>query len=887
MVRLFSVILFLILFQSAAGQVAPTTTENVECNCRKVLAAAKLAEDKPADFPGGGAIAFQKLYNTAYPANTLFSFEDVKNKCCELFNTGNTPPKDCPKAFEIGQPFTTAARQEIANQLGNNNITDALSDINCTPDQEVPCMKDLDTCGCNKLQTEYSLWMAHPVYKPTGTAPVTFEVFLKISTGVTVSNATELKDKCFELFMKGVAKDKNGAAVRGYIPGNSNSWWSKSAQSNLKQEVQDKKISDHMIIPSDWSCDPSCTEPLPPCNKSLSPCMLKIVFSSFIANEWFRKISGQARYQAMGVGSFSDIEEYMGTVLEWTDQYDTYLSNNTTPTDPTDAARVAMLRLLYDQLHGYYLENTCPEDRVSPVTLEFLMKKMLGCGNGNVIVENPCTVSMTCADFGVVLQTLLTNHTWPGFSGASYSNGGDYAVEFEYWYYSYLAKKANNTHTQAEDDWADAVLNQLNAAYNSCYPTTMLEMKDFIKRIWNCRPLPRPAGSQASPCPTCYAANTEWLEALQTFINDVNKKSVPDGLTDYSFYLKPNVGLQSAYYLTSFYNSILYQNGTDEENLTWNLNDNYQGGKLMPGMRTLIKDNNGFKFDMSLDWPTEEARWNFNYIQNFINVRPIKTKDCGQPKYFYVDVVYEIPQDYKDLYPNNYCPNAKSNPMLTANDVCYDTITLIGKIWESTNGLTVSKQVPCLGANKLSNSPIAKLEIKTEDPTEEDTNVLIMQFANRATILHHTRFFLRDSSVGDSIFWYVDAVKQLNPNAFHYIANCATVLTKMKEFKRVVSYTQGYESVLEIRFLRGYSKYAIGDSTYVSDMCYFYSRSEEIIAQNKPYLLYELVAAASYCKGLEESYRIIDMLNERISNDEKFHRSEFKIDANNKIVFLK
>ncbi|MCC7298688.1 MAG: hypothetical protein IT244_10180 [Bacteroidia bacterium] len=167
---------------------------------------------------------------------------------------------------------------------------------------------------------------------------------------------------------------------------------------------------------------------------------------------------------------------------------------------------------------------------------------------------------------------------------------------------------------------------------------------------------------------------------------------------------------------------------------------------------------------------------------------------------------------------------------------------------------------------------------------QEDTNALVMQYANRATILHHTRFFYRDSSVKDSIFWYVDAVKQLNPSAFHHIANCASVLTKMKEFKRVVSYTQGYDSVLEILFLGGYSKYAIGDSTYVKDMCYFCSRSEEIIAQNKTYLWRQLVAATSYCKDLEESYRIIDKLNERISNDQKFQRSEFKIDANDKIV---
>jgi hypothetical protein len=329
-----------------------------------------------------------------------------------------------------------------------------------------------------------------------------------------------------------------------------------------------------------------------------------------------------------------------------------------------------------------------------------------------------------------------------------------------------LAKKANNTHTQAEDDWADAVLNQLNAEYNSCYPTTMLEMKDFIKRIWNCRPLPRPLGSQASPCPTCYAANTEWLEALQTFINDVNKKPDPDRLTDYQYFLKQTSGGPN-YLLSSFYNSILYQNGTDEENLTWNLNENYQGGKLMPGMRTLIKDNNGFKLDMSLDWPTEEARWNFNYIQNFINIRPIKTKGCGQPKYFYVDVVYEIPQDYKDLYPNNYCPNYYN--AIFNQYYCYDTVTIIGKIWESTNGLTVSKQVPCLGCNKLCNRPIATLAIKTEDPCEEDKKVAIYNATIRynAHILARAAYF--DSMYRNTCFGAQDRLEaEYELNQYHY-----------------------------------------------------------------------------------------------------------------------
>jgi hypothetical protein len=81
------VVLLGILFSfylTSLGQGSITTTENVECNCRKVLAAAKLAEDKPADFPGGGAIAFQKLYNTIPLQKIVLKHLKLANRLAQL-----------------------------------------------------------------------------------------------------------------------------------------------------------------------------------------------------------------------------------------------------------------------------------------------------------------------------------------------------------------------------------------------------------------------------------------------------------------------------------------------------------------------------------------------------------------------------------------------------------------------------------------------------------------------------------------------------------------------------------------------------------------------------------------------------------------------------------
>lgn len=739
---------------------------DVECNCRKILSAAKLAEDplRVGQFPGGGMQAYNSMYSPAFPSGGP-TFDQLKTKCCELFNAGQTPPINCPGGYEIGQPFSQNARNEIQNQINQGNITEInymSADMPCTPEPEEECMRDLDTCGCNKLQSEYALWMAHPVYKPTGTSPVSFEVFLLKNTGVTITNATELRDKCVTIFMKGVAKDKNGNAVRGYVPGVSSSWWSKSAQSNLKQEVEDNKISGKMRIPKSWSCDPDCNDETP-CTKFVKPCDLKDIFRWFVLQNWFTESGGQKRHEKMGTATFGDIDEYLALMLEWTDLYAAHLKNNTTPTDPIEAERVAFLKELFGKLDAFYKEHGCPKN----FELEYYLKLMLGCGSGNIQTGSTCLTAPDCAQIGSRLKNLMSTETWPNYTDPNYANNADYAIDFQNWYYLYLYKKATNTQTQAEDDWAAAVLDDLNTAFNSCYPNTVFGMDVLLRRLKECIPVPK---GSSPPCETCYAADFEWLGALQDYLRQATQKPDPDVLTDFQYYLKPNPGSQiSAYYFTTFYNSVLYHNGTDQENLTWNLDESYQGGKLMPGMRTLIKDNNGFRLDFSLDWPTDESRWNFNYILNFIDIEPIKTKGCNQPKYFKIKAVFDIPEDHKNKYPSGFCNNAKTDPNLMLNDECYDTVTLIGKIWESTNGRGVSKVVPCLGCNKLCNRPFAVAVVEKADPCEDEKNIAVYNAIQRYNMHIKTMGDYFDSVYREKCYGASDKLEvEYNLMQYHY-----------------------------------------------------------------------------------------------------------------------
>lgn len=741
---------------------APLQTQGVaevECNCRKILAAAKIAGSNPADYPSG-ELAYTAMYGSTSMFGSPYSFTQLRDKCCELFNAGNSPPEDCPAAFKINQPFSAAARAEIANQLAIPvPLTSYLSDQSCTPEPEQPCYRDLDTCGCNKLRTEYMEYSAWKIAgfsppKPPIPAGVSFEVYLKYTTGVTTQNAMELQTLCEELFYKGVARDKNNDAVRAYNPNNPSGWWSKTAQSNLKQKVQDFKISDTLEIPASWSCDPDCTPPPPPCNKTLSPCMMYQSLKLSLPGMLDELNGGLTRRNRMGLTTFG-YEEILAELLSWTDQYAQYLANNTNPPGGVDLERVLFLRDLFTRLKAYYLENTCPEDRPASIDLEYLLKLMLGCGNGNTYNNDPPCLSVPdCLSFGARVKALMASNNWPGYADPYHTSDAGYAIDFSNWYSEYLVRKAAGTAAGDENDWVTSLESDLNIQFNSCYPDKTYGLAWFMSRLSQCMPLPK---GTSPACDTCYTANQQWLDALQVFLSDVTKKQEPDELTDFSFYLKPSPPQAPEYYLSSFYNSILYQGASDEENLTWNLNEDYQGGSLMPGLRTLIKDNNGFKLDLSLDWPSSEARWNFGEIEKFINIRPLKVKNCNVPKYFLIDVVYNVPNDYTQSgNPYGYVLNYPPPPSMPID--CYDTVTLIGKIWESSNGQGVGKPAPCLGCNKLCNTPFAVVTVPVPDPCQEEKQTAFYNAMQRYNAYIKTRGDWFDSVYREKCFGAKDSL---------------------------------------------------------------------------------------------------------------------------------
>lgn len=650
---------------------------------------------------------FTKLCTRIHPATVIF-----KNRVA-IAGKGFHTLMLC--SLLLGPTITSAGFNGTSGRIGIQETTAMAAAItNVLMDSSR--FLDLDTCGCNKLKTEYMEYEAWQLAgfspaKPPIPAGVSFEDYLKYTTGVSSQNAGKLQTLCEELFYKGVARDKNNAAVREYNPNKPSGWWSKTAQSNLKQKVQDFKISDTLKIPASWSCDPDWTPP-PPCNKTLSPCLMNQSLKLALPGMLGDLVGGGTRRSLLGMGSFG-YDEMLAELLTWTDQYHQYLAGNTNPPRGVDLERVLFLRDLFTRLNAYYLENTCPGDRPATVDLEFLLKLMLGCGSGgyNFNFNPPCITTPDCQAFAARVKALMATVSWPGYSAPYDTANAKYAFDFSNWYNEYLLRKAAGTATPAENDWAAALEADLNAQFNTCYPDKTFGLSWFMSRLSMCMPVPK---GTAPACDTCYTANQQWLDALQVFLSDLTKKQEPDELTDFSYFLKPSPGLLPSTYLNSFFNSMLYQGGSDEENLTWTLNENYQGGSLMPGLRTLIKDNNGFKLDLSIDWPGSEARWNFAEIEKFINIRPIKVKNCNTPKYLLIDAIYNLPDDYT-MADNIYGYGLNYPPPPNSPKYCYDTITLIGKIWESSNGLGVGKPVDCHMQGKAIRANPSSIPALSED----------------------------------------------------------------------------------------------------------------------------------------------------------------------------
>lgn len=710
------------IYASSAVATPPATTETekVECQCKKILAAQKIA-----DANGGTP---ETIYNDMYstpgtpPTNTFssiagsFSFEDLKNKCCQLFNVGLTVPPgvECPANFEIGQPFGIPALQNLDVLTSNNsdNAVNQLSDPDCDQGEPLQCMKQLDTCGCNKLSDLKNQWMAHSVFGPSGTSPVTFTSFVQRTTGVTAANAQEMLELCEKLYAEALPKDPDGQPIGSTTPGTTGYWWRWSGVSNLNNRLRyDKSLK----IPSEWSCSPDCNEnPITECNDpSIGPCDLKNFLASYLRDHW--PSSGP---------DFPGLGGYFGQLTDWMDYYDNYTG---VLLSAEDLVIVNYLDALKQAFQDYYNSfRNCPQNPKVNYPLDYYLKQVLICiqpRGGNPY----CITYPSCTQLGSLIKSKMSSVSWPGYTDPGYTNNGDYALDFEKWYYQYQINVQNSTATIGDGAWMSAIEDELNTQYNSCYPSKRYSLQSFLGLLYQCRPMPPKNNVQPPLCENCYEANRPWLNALQGFLNQVTQKPDPDYLTDYNFYLKTT---SSAANFSNFYNSILYKDGTDETNLQWFLDPGYEGGRLTPGFRTTIKDNSGYKLKFSLDFPSDDKLYDLNNILSFENITPIKTEGCAKPAYFYVDVVYLVPKQLVNPQSNEYGLSnnyPENDPFKTE---CRIKVRMIGKIWESTNGGGVAKQAPCWPCKKLCNRPKVPV-LYVNDNECEESELLTAQYNAR------------------------------------------------------------------------------------------------------------------------------------------------------------
>lgn len=711
----------------SAFNAAPYQTaglNDAECNCKNIMAVAKLIQDNQHD--GLTAVAlYTRLYGS-YPFTG--NFEDLKNKCCEYMHAPQPPPTDCPSDWSYGKGFT----QEGINQFnqennGSNPVVTTLNENPCTPSTEAPTLVDLDDCACKKFKAEQSLWQADPVYGEFGTQKLTYAAWLQKKFGVTASQAELMLAKCEEAFLTGVDYDKNNDPSETFT---ANSNFQLEALYNLKQWAEDLNLK----VPKAFACNEAVVEP--PCYDDI-PCsdLQFFMFSEISSKMNVADGNGVTLKEKVELPDFGNgdhmqtMEKFFWEFMDWTDALEPNISgtNNLTP-GTRDYERAEFLRGLLDK---YRSKIKCPPPakQANDYTLSDFMKKMMGCLGGNVYTASPqCARKANCAEAGLLIKNLLAGSTaWPGYTNPVYSedNVKYYVRDFYDWLGAY---KANSNPSQAEKDWYDAVTAAFNAdpKLNSCYPDKTFPLESLLPNLWDCFPAPK--GTVQQPCcATCYGPNTEWNSAYVDFLNKVNKKVFPnkvDRLTHKSWFLESTKTPQ----VFEFGNSVLYAGGTDRGNLKYEVDRTSSSSNFMPTLGIKIKDNNGFSLKYTISFPTNEARWNYKFIQSFQNLRPVKTKNCSKPRYMYIDAVYKVPDLYwKDKFGNAIepyldCPNTIPPGSLNY-EWCYSVVTLLVEITEYTAnaGNSVAKTIPCPNCNKLCNKPFNRNVIVPDEDCEEET----------------------------------------------------------------------------------------------------------------------------------------------------------------------
>lgn len=718
---------------------ASSDAMNIACNCEKVLNIDQLMQNGQNN--GWTDIQlYQKMYNYSFPYALPTTFNDIRDKCCKLFNHLSQSSSCSPSTFKYGDYFNDDDLDFIDDELTNNPAPLAIF-----IDPQAPCdplehkqndMVELDTCACKKLKLRKEQWT-------NNNEGLTFSAYLLKYDKVSTDSSDILNDYCEFLWKSGIKKNRNGTLTQTY---SSTSWWNSVGFQNLGQHASDKPLR----VPRGLACEPEVERP-DPCEDRINCLSLRQYL--------FFKLT-MTDHSDVGLWDMGeDKDGYLDLLDQWNNDY----PEGGTYTSGSDAAkRRAFLDALKEEMNNICKNDKCDQNEV--YSMDYLLKIMMNCRGWDF--GNPCVPNLPkCSDLAkdiLDFNKLLNDntnlkHTYndnsttlidsipdlykiPSYDrvdfimsrfGNYYSKSCNKELYFRYepgatfsnsnYLRFYMSNTTSNyvypamlynkaciqTGNLGMDDstWLMGFEYYLNVKYNNCYNLTPKKLFAFVyfylnmsehcerpKATYNkyIKPVKKPA------CPKCYVADTSWLSNFNTFLNQVTKKPNPDQLDDYGWYLKTSSSAD--YDFPNFYNNPILYNGSNSLDLTYELTN-----IDVPQLMTEITDGSGYQLKFSLNFPNKKLVWNYSFIVGFTNPRARKSSGCSMPRFFYIDAVYEVPTKYLADYPN--CPNAVYNYSTSSYTKCYDTVTLLVEVKINTNNKGIGKEVACLGCKKLCNKP--------------------------------------------------------------------------------------------------------------------------------------------------------------------------------------
>lgn len=667
-----------------------TQSDNVKCNCKKILNAWKTAESSGRPF--------QDVMAQMYPGFTPVSTADaLKLQCLQLYNGYNQNSAGgftgSINDYDLNGKWTQAAENAINDDLAGSTLND-LKDKSCTDDADDGDLGDLaplDDCACKKI-LEYK---AEYDALPANTYSSFNEFMNQVKRVSSDPGFDKLYKECLRYYQTSLGEDANGNPVQynPTIPFN------QEAKDHLKKDVNfwGYKVAKKLL------CPPPPPPPGPGTNCNFDCNEIRNWLSNYYSNHW---IPEQYRNQ---FSLYRAVEQV-------------YLMSKDNATNPNQEAS-QWLTEMANQFNMDY-DNNPKFNKCKPFqyTAAQIMELMAPC-------MPPCP-DLTCEaldkavkDF-IAARIAANNNPNPVFIPESFTDfdksGRTMAYELINYYNHTQGDYTEDRNWTEMTSFMNDFISSMNTSFsNAPFCTRNFTVKFLADMLHACNPGIIDVGKTQSPCDVCFTYNTNIkLTDLQAYLNQIAKGDGGQSNTGYdkldmsnwklySTSTSSNVANITAYYGS---NSSLYTNGNDLPNLRYFT----AGYPTPPQLFATVQDNNGHLFQYALYMPGSQPWLHWGEIIKFKNIRIIDPKKCTVPNYFAMDVdIFMSPAMYKYFksVTGITINNDNSNLKIDDLDGYKYTITITGSLVSQK----IATKVPCPGpCYKLCNKPV------WPEPDEQD-----------------------------------------------------------------------------------------------------------------------------------------------------------------------